>query len=120
MRPATIADVATKTVTTLVDDIDGSTDDVVTCAFGLGDGSFEIDLNAAHREELESVLAKFVAAARPIRHTPPARTRRTEPAPRPAGDDSHAIRQWAKDNGFDVSERGRMSKSIVEAYAAAH
>ena len=55
---------ATQTVTTLVDDIDGSSDDVVTCAFGLGDAHFEIDLNAAHREELESVLAKFVAAGR--------------------------------------------------------
>ena len=58
---------ATQTVTTLVDDIDGTTEDVVTCAFGLGDSHFEIDLNAAHREELESVLAKFVAAARQVR-----------------------------------------------------
>jgi hypothetical protein len=112
--------VATKTVTTLVDDIDGSTDDVLTCAFGLGDASFEIDLNAAHREELESVLAKFVAVARPVGTGRPARTRRAEPAGRVDRDHSHAIRLWAKDNGFEVSERGRISKTIVEAYEAAH
>ena len=111
---------ATKTVTTLVDDIDGSTDDVLTCAFGLGDTSFEIDLNAAHREELESVLAKFVAAARPVGGRRAARGRRPESAGRVDRDHSHEIRQWAKDNGFEVSERGRISKSIVEAYQSAH
>ena len=107
-------------MTTLVDDIDGSTDDVLTCAFGLGDASFEIDLSAAHREELESVLAKFVASARPVRGIGPVRTRKAETAGRVDRDHSHAIRLWAKDNGFEVSERGRISKTIVEAYEAAH
>lgn len=120
VRPITIAAVATKTVTTLVDDIDGSTEDVLTCAFGLGDASFEIDLNAAHREELESVLAKFVAAARAVDGGRPARTRRAEPTGRADSDHSHAIRQWAKENDYDVSERGRISKTIVAAYEAAH
>jgi len=120
VRPITIAAVATKTVTTLVDDIDGSTDDVLTCAFGLGDASFEIDLNAAHREELESVLAKFVAAARTVDGGRPARTRRGEPTGRADSDHSHAIRRWAKENDFEVSERGRIAKTIVAAYEAAH
>jgi len=104
----------------LVDDIDGSTDDVLTCAFGLGDASFEIDLNAAHREELESVLAKFVAAARTVDGGRPARTRRGEPTGRADSDHSHAIRRWAKENDFEVSERGRIAKTIVAAYEAAH
>ena len=108
---------ATKTVTTLVDDIDGSTDDVLTCAFGLGDASFEIDLNAAHREELESVLAKFVTVARPVHGSQPPRRREAAPADR---DRSHAIRVWAKENGHEVSERGRISKAIADAYEAAH
>ncbi len=119
-RRITIAPVATKTVTTLVDDIDGSTDDVLTCAFGLGDASFEIDLNAAHREELESVLGKFVAAARPVGGGRAARPRRSDSAGRADRDHSHAVRVWAKENGFEVSERGRISKTIVEAYEAAH
>ncbi len=112
---------ATQTVTTLVDDIDGSTDDVVTCAFGLGDSQFEIDLNGNHREELESVLAKFVDAARPVGGARPQRSRQTiKRVERPDREQTHAIRQWAKDNGYDVSERGRISKNVVEAFEAAH
>lgn len=111
---------ATKTVTTLIDDIDGSTDDVLTCAFGLGDASFEIDLNAAHREELESVLAKFVAAARQVRGEKSARQPRQAKTERTDREQTHAIRQWARENGFDVSERGRISKTLIEAFDAAH
>ena len=110
---------ATITSTTLVDDIDGSTDDVVTCAFGLGDAQFEIDLSREHREELENALNKFVESAREVGAAKPARRRRTA---RPATDrdQTQAIRQWAKDNGLDVSERGRISRAVLDAYQAAH
>lgn len=111
---------ATRTVSTVVDDIDGSTDDVVTCAFGLGDAQFEIDLNAAHREELESALAKFVEAARQVGGGNLVRRPRKTKADRADRDHTHAVRQWAKDNGYDVSERGRISKTLVEAYDSAH
>mgnify|MGYP000983694313 FL=1 len=111
---------ATQTVTTLVDDIDGTTEDVVTCAFGLGDSHFEIDLNAAHREELESVLAKFVAAARQVRGEKSVRQPRQAKTERTDREQTHAIRQWARENGFEVSERGRISKTLIEAFEAAH
>lgn len=111
---------ATRTLTTVVDDIDGSTDDVVTCAFGLGDSHFEIDLNAAHREELENVLDKFITAARQVRGAKRTGQRRPGKVARTDRDQTHAIRQWAKDNGHEVSERGRISKKITEAFEAAH
>ena len=114
------ANMAERTVITMVDDIDGSTDDVVTCAFGLGDSHFEIDLNAAHREELESVLGKFVAAGRQIRGEKAAGQQRPAKVDRSDQQQAHAIRQWAKDNGYDVSERGRISRTLVEAFEAAH
>ena len=66
----------TRTQVTRTDDIDGSTDDVVTCAFGLGDTQFEIDLNEAHLEELENALAKFIQFARPVSGGLSARKRR--------------------------------------------
>src|SRR5690242_9258661 len=111
---------ATQTVTKLVDDIDGSTDDVVTCAFGLGDSHFEIDLNAAHREELENVLDKFIAAGRHVRGAKRPGQRRPSKVTRTDRDHTRAIRQWAKDNGHEVSERGRIRQSIVDAFEAAH
>jgi hypothetical protein len=58
---------AKTTVVTITDDIDGSSDDVVTCAFGLGGDQFEIDLNADHREELENFLSRFIEHARLVK-----------------------------------------------------
>jgi hypothetical protein len=113
---------ATHTVTTLVDDIDGSTDDVVTCAFGLGDSHFEIDLNPAHREELESILAKFVDAAREVSSRGDTRQRARRRKPASGGEvkrDTQAIRQWASGNNIEVSGRGRLPASVIEAYEAA-
>jgi uncharacterized protein YfcZ (UPF0381/DUF406 family) len=111
---------ATHTVTTLVDDIDGSTDDVVTCAFGLGDSHFEIDLNLAHREELEAVLGKFVEAAREVESSGPGHgRRRRKQASAGVKRDTQAIRQWASENGIEVSGRGRLPASVIEAYEAA-
>lgn len=111
---------ATQTTTTLVDDIDGSTDDVVTCAFGLGDSHFEIDLNAAHREQLETALSQFVEAARLVKGGAPARQVRKANPERVDRDRTQAIRAWAQENGYEVSARGRISKNIVAAYESAN
>lgn len=112
---------AKHTVTTTVDDIDGSTDDVVSCAFGLGDSHFEIDLNGAHREELEAALAKFVEAARPVNPGKVSRpAKQVKPVVGVDRDHTHKVREWARTNGFEVSERGRIAKTIAEAYEAAN
>ena len=34
-------------------------------------------------------------------------------------EETHAIREWARQNGHKVSDRGRISKSVIEAYKAA-
>jgi hypothetical protein len=115
-----IVAMAQQTVTTMVDDIDGSTEDVVTCAFGLGDSHFEIDLNVAHREELESVLAKFVEAARPVHSGKASRPVKQVKRAAVDRDRTHQIREWARTNGYEVSERGRIAKNIVDAYDAAN
>ena len=112
---------ATQTVTTLVDDSDGSTEGVVTCAFGLGDSQFEIDLSPDHRDELENALTKFIEYARPVSGQKPARQPRQSNKQAAADrEQTHAIRLWAKENGHEVSERGRISKAVIEAYHAAH
>ena len=51
----------------LVDDIDGSEDDVRAVTFALDGKSYEIDLSAANFAELEAALRPFVGAARPVR-----------------------------------------------------
>jgi len=121
-RTGTVRRMALITRVYLVDDLDGSQDDVSTVSFHLDGKDFEIDLSAANAERLRGKLAKFVDAASPKR---PRRTRSgsrsTGPAtPRANRDQTQAIRDWARSNGFDVPARGRIAKSIQEAFDAAH
>jgi hypothetical protein len=105
----------------LVDDIDQS-DAEETVTFGLDGKEYAIDLSSANAGSLRDALAPYVAHARPVG----GRSRRTTSsssaaAKTPAGGAAPAeIRAWARDNGFDVPERGRVSAEVREAYAAAH
>lgn len=112
----------TVTRTVLVDDLDGSQDDVHTVRFSLDGTDFEIDLTADNEARLRDKLARFVENATPAR---PSRGRARKPGrvSRPAASDpdsTRAIRAWAAANGYQVSARGRIPKSVQDAFAAAH
>jgi len=100
---------------TLVDDIDGS-QATETVSFGLDGRRYDIDLSTAHATQLRDALASYVAAAR--RGTGSTSRRRSPASSRPAGDreQTAAIRQWARANGQSVSDRGRISRAVLEAY----
>ena len=108
-----------------VDDLDGSAASG-TVAFALDGKSYEIDLSDENAARLRDGLAAFVAAARRSgssgRRGRAARSAAEAPAA-PARTDREvtaAIRNWARENGHEVSERGRIPKAVVEAYHAAH
>lgn len=116
---------ATVTRTYLVDDLDGSTEDVENVLLALDGTSYEIDLSAANADKLRSKLARFVDAATPVKGRSALAAKRAvkakAAAPAPANRDQvQAIREWAKSAGFEVSSRGRISKAIQEAFDAAH
>lgn len=103
----------------LVDDLDGAPADE-TVTFALDGVSYEIDLTSAHAAELRDALGSWVGHARKVgggrsttRSAPRARSGRSS-------SDADVIRQWARDNGHQVSDRGRISESVRSAYAAAH
>jgi hypothetical protein len=99
----------------LVDDLDGS-DAAETVTFGLDGVDYEIDLNEKHAGELRDSLALYVGHGRRTRGR-----RRTGSSRAGAGGPAASeIRAWAKENGHDVPERGRVSAEIRAAYAAAH
>jgi hypothetical protein len=103
---------ASKTVVTLEDDLDGGSANE-TLTFGLDSRSYEIDLSEKNAAKLRKALAQYVAAGR--------RTGRTSGERRsPGGSDGNAavIREWARTNGYEVNERGRIPLEIREAYAA--
>lgn len=109
-----VSAMAKKTTVTLIDDLDKSLADE-TMEFALDGKSYEIDLSTANASKLRKLLAPFVAGARKAgrrTYTSPSSTPRLE-ANR---ERNHAIREWAREQGMDVPERGRIRAEIVEAY----
>lgn len=102
----------------LVDDIDGS-EATETVTFGLDGSTYEIDLNDAHASELREALSGYVGHGRKVTGGRRS-TRRSSGSSGATGGDTKAIRDWARANGHEVSDRGRISAEIQEAYAAAH
>jgi hypothetical protein len=109
---------AQKTVVLLEDDLDGGTADE-TVSFSLDGVAYEIDLSAKNAGKLRDLLAGYVGAAR---RTGGRSTRgRGRQAGRSTGQASTSdIRAWARAQGLDVSERGRIPASIVEQYEKSH
>ena len=110
---------ATETFTRLIDDLDGAKAER-TVSFSLDGRSFEIDLSRKNIAALEKALAPYVGAAR--RGNPPARkgrAQRSGATTRGSQTDLSAVRQWARANGYEVSDRGRISADIRKAYEAA-
>lgn len=104
---------ARKTQVLLVDDIDG-TDANNTVTFGLDGVSYEIDLNDDNASKLRSDLEKWTALARRTG----GRAKRGTGAG--GAGDAAKIREWARENGYEVSERGRIPAEVREAYAKAN
>ena len=106
----------------LVDDIDGD-DAAETVTFGLDGVDYEIDLNERNAEALRNALAAYIDAGRRVAgRKSSGRGRRGQrvAAGGSTGPSASDIRQWARENGWDVPERGRVSADVREAYAAAH
>jgi hypothetical protein len=107
---------AQRIVTILDDDLDGSPA-TTTIEFALGGIQYIIDLNDEHAHELRDSLAKYIAAGRKSGRAP----RTSRPADTPAGGPSpKVVRAWAKEQGLQVSDRGRIQADIMAQYVAAH
>jgi hypothetical protein len=105
----------------LVDDLDGS-EAGETVVFGLDGTTYEIDLSEKNAKKLRDSVALYVASAR--------RTGGRRGAARTAGrapstaastsTDTASVREWAKAQGYGVSDRGRISAEILDAYKKAN
>ena len=110
-----------------VDDLDGS-DAAGTVSFGLDGRTYEIDLSDDNAAKLRDSLAVFVGAARRSGAAATTGRRRAEKMTTGSGrrpqpldrDQTAAIRAWARQNGHQVSDRGRISRTVVDAFQAAH
>jgi hypothetical protein len=114
---------AQKTIVQLVDDLTGAaSDDIESVTFGIDGVTYEIDLTEDNASNLRDSLADFVASARRTggrvkRGTAPVATQVTGSGR--SREQTQAIREWAKNNGHDVSDRGRIPGTVIEAFEAA-
>lgn len=98
----------------LVDDLDGTQledGQGETVRFGLDGKAYEIDLSAENAAALKKALTPFVRAGR-------RQGRSNDPRRRGSGRDLDAIRTWARENGYAVADRGRISADVEKAYNA--
>ena len=108
---------AQKVQTLFVDDLDGSEAEG-TVRFGLDGTEYEIDLNAQHARQLRDVLARYVAAGRRVGAGIRRPARGGRKAQRNALNTTE-VREWAKTQGIDVKDRGRVPAELVVKFKAA-
>jgi len=111
--------VAQKIQTLFIDDIDGGQAEG-TVRFALDGSEYEIDLSASHSEELRSALGKYVTHARKVGGTARRAGRAAGRAAKVNGAvNTTEIRTWARENGYDIKDRGRVPADLVAKYHAA-
>jgi hypothetical protein len=109
--------VAQKIQTLFIDDLDGSAAEG-TVRFALDGTEYEIDLNEEHAKKLREALARYAGAARRANGAARrlARTGRRAPA---SGLNTTEVREWAKAQGIEVKDRGRVPAELVVKFKAA-
>lgn len=104
----------------LVDDIEGGpAEETVTFVW---DGCrYDIDLNAKNADTLRQALAPFLEAARCVGRVGRTANGTTAGRTRPASERVYFadLRAWARENGYRLSDRGRVPQQVKEAYEAA-
>lgn len=102
----------------LVDDLDGS-EASQTVEFALDGTAYEIDLSDTNAAAMRDAVAVYVAEGRKLgaRKAGRGRARGSRSG---AVSDAAEVREWARANGHQVSDRGRVSAEIRKAYDAAH
>jgi hypothetical protein len=111
--------VARTTVTQITDDLDGSKD-ATEVAFSFDGVDYTIDLSKKNAAAMAKALKPYLDAATKV--TRRASRARRAGSSRAAGPrkDLAAVREWARGQGLEVSDRGRVPAAVVEQYDAAH
>lgn len=87
-----------------------------TVTFGVGDQWYEVDLTPEERKKFEASLKEYVKAGRKASKEPG----KKKVVPTTTAEEREKIRKWAKENGHEVAEYGRIRKEVFKAYWDAH
>lgn len=108
----------------LVDDLDGKVleeGEGESIEFAYRGKQYSIDLSKANAAEFDTAMEKYIAAAAPVRGSGAA-TRRPSSGGRAKSEkeQTQAARDWLRDQGHQVSGRGRIKRDLMDLYNAAH
>jgi hypothetical protein len=116
-------DMAQKVIRQFVDDIDGSQAER-TFSFAVDGTNYEIDLSSENIQEFNEAIAGFVESARRVKVKGDGRRdRKTSSLDSGTGrsrEQIQAVRQWARQHGHSISNRGRIPASVQHAFDQAH
>lgn len=105
---------AQRTFVQFIDDFDGS-EAVETISFTFEGTTYEVDLSEDNAAHFREAIGEYANVARTV----VGRSQRGRPARTAGKRDTHAIRAWAQENGYQVNARGRLPRDVMEAYQAA-
>jgi Lsr2 len=108
---------AQRVVVRLIDDLRGAAIPAgkgETVTFSLDGRSYEIDLTARNANGLRKVLRPYIDAGRPSTAT------RQRPVRTRVAADTRTVKQWARANGYQVRDRGRIPNAVMAAFDAAN
>jgi hypothetical protein len=109
---------AKNTIVQVTDDLDG-TANASEVRFAFEGTEYTIDLSSRNRKAFEKTLRPYIEAGTKVSGRRSGASRRTRPPRSSAASvDLSAIRAWAKENGHQVSDRGRLPKAVLDAYSA--
>jgi len=101
------------------DDLDGQ-EATQTVRFALDGRDLEIDLSDQNAARLRKVFLPYISAGR---RSGARSVARGDGAPASAPGQRRSelarVREWAREQGYDVSDRGRVSTDVLDAYQAA-
>jgi hypothetical protein len=91
----------------------------VTRRFSVDGADFEIDMSQAESEGFDKAIAPYRGAGRLVPRGARARGRSRGAKPEKPPVDTTAVRDWARENGIEVKDRGRVPADVVARYEAA-
>jgi len=99
----------------LDDDLDDATE---TLDFAYRGVDYQFDLSARNARALDKLLAPVLEASRRREKRPVTRRLVTEtPSGAPV---AKAVRAWAKNEGIEVADRGRVTADVMKRYQGVH
>lgn len=111
-----------RVVEILIDDLSGEeSDKVETITYALDGVAYEIELNPKNSSKFRGLFQEYIAVSRKVTGTRRATTsRRSSGGSKRSSEELSLIREWWREQGNEIGDRGRVAQNILDAYDEAH